>query len=85
MAHAYAGILGTLALVTSLAHGLIHARETDAILLGAWLSMLAFAGVGCVVGWIGGRTVEESVRVILQSELAQEESPERAQMPPPAA
>ncbi|MFH1918800.1 MAG: hypothetical protein ABIP48_02790 [Planctomycetota bacterium] len=85
MARAYAGILATLALVTSLAHGLIHARETDAILLGAWVSLLVFAGVGCVVGWIAGQTVDESVRVILESELVREESAERAQTPIPAA
>jgi len=85
MARTYAGILGTLALLTSLAHSFIHACETDAMLFAAWSSLLVFAGVGCVVGWIAGRTVEESVGAILQSRLAQEESAEEAQTPAPAA
>ena len=63
MAQTYAGILGLLALLTSLGHGFIHARETEAILLTAWLSLLVFAPVGYLVGWIACRTVEESVRV----------------------
>jgi hypothetical protein len=63
-----------LALITSLAHGFIHAMHTEAMLLAAWLSLLGFSAVGYLVGWIAGRTVEESVSSIIEAELAREES-----------
>ena len=68
MARTYAGILGLLALLTSLARGFIHARETDAVLLTAWWSLLVFAAVGYVVGWIAGRTVEESLSATIEAQ-----------------
>jgi hypothetical protein len=77
----YAGILGPLALLTSVARGLVHARPPEAILLGAWCSLVVFAAVGYVVGWIAGRTVEESVHAIIQGELAQGASAQEGAAP----
>ena len=74
MARTYAGILGPLALVTSLARGLIHAQQTEAMLLGAWCSLVVFAAVGYVVGWIAERTVEGSVSASIEAHLAGGES-----------
>jgi len=85
VARTYAGILGLLALLTSLAHGFIHARETDAVLLGAWCSLLVFAAVGYVVGWIAGRIVDESVSATLEDQLAQEMSAEASRADASAA
>ena len=82
MARTYAGILGPLALVTALVRGLIHATETDTVLLTAWSSLLVFAAVGYVIGWVAGKTVEESVRGRILAELAAEEP---ADVPPPGA
>jgi lipoprotein signal peptidase len=65
----YAGILGLLALLTSLAHATIHAAETDSMLMAAWLSLLLFAALGYLIGRIAARTVEESVRAEIQAEL----------------
>lgn len=70
MARTYAGILGPLAMVTYLAHGLVHAQAADAVLFGAWLSLLAFAAVGYVIGGLAGRAVDESVAAQLAAELA---------------
>lgn len=70
VAHVYAGILGLLALVTSLADGLIHSRDTETILFGAWLSLLVFAAFGYLAGWIAERIVDESVRSQVTAELA---------------
>jgi len=76
VARTYAGILGPLALIASLAHGLIHAAEIDVMLFWAWGSLLVFAPIGYVVGALAGRTVEESVRSAIEVELAREESAE---------
>lgn len=78
MARTYAGILGLVALLTSLARGLIHAHQTDAILVGAWQSLLMFAAVGYLAGWIAGRIVEESVNTAIKDELAREEPTEKS-------
>jgi H+/gluconate symporter-like permease len=74
VARTYAGILGPLAFLTSLAHGLIHARSNEAALFGAWCSLLLFAAAGYVLGWIAGRTIEQSVQATIEAELAREES-----------
>jgi hypothetical protein len=85
VARTYAGILGPLALLIALAHGLVHAAEPETILLVGWCSLLVFAVVGYLVGWIAGRTVDESVGATIQAELAQEPSPENPQPPPSAS
>jgi len=70
VARIYAGILGPLALVTSIVHGIFHARQEEAILLTAWGNLLVFAMIGCVIGWIAGRTIEESVSTTVSRQLA---------------
>jgi len=82
VARIYAGILGPLALLTSLARGLIHARQTDAIVFAAWCSLIVFAAVGYVVGWIADRIVEESVMAGIRAELAAEETTKEPEPPP---
>ncbi len=62
MARIYAGILGPLALFTSLAHGALHARPAAAVVFDAWLALLAFAPLGYVIGWIAERVVVEEAR-----------------------
>lgn len=73
MAVRYAGILGLLAFLTSSVRGLLHGGEVESVLLTAWLSLLAFAAIGGVVGWVAGRIVEESVRARIKDALATEE------------
>jgi hypothetical protein len=68
----YAGILGPLALLVSLAHGAIHAHRCESMLLVGWLSLVAFAVVGGVLGWLAERAVEDSVRSQVEAELAAE-------------
>lgn len=74
MAVRYAGVLGLLAFVTSTARGLLHGSEVEPTLLTAWVSLLVFAAIGGVVGWIAGRAVEESVRARIAEALAAEEN-----------
>ncbi len=85
MARTYAGILGPLALVTCVARGLIHATSSETVLFGAWCSLLVFAALGWVIGWIAGRVVQESVGATIQAELAQNQTTGKADAAPSAA
>ncbi len=81
MAHLYAGILGLLAFLTSVARGIIHGGGIESVLWAAWLSLLAFGVVGYTVGWLAERIVEDSVRGRILAELAAEDAAETS---PPA-
>ncbi len=74
MAHIYAGILGPLAFVTSLAHGAFHARQVEAILLSAWVSLLVFSALGYAAGWVATRIVEDAVRARIAAQDGAESS-----------
>ncbi len=82
MGRTYAGVLGSLAMLTCLTRGAIHASSTEAILLGAWLAMIAFAAVGYLVGQIAEHTVGESVRAMLQAEVAENRATAEAELSP---
>lgn len=75
MARIYAGILGPLALLTSLARGVVHAWPTERTLLVAWTSLIAFAGLGAVIGWTAQRIVDEEVRGRIAADSSAEASP----------
>jgi hypothetical protein len=70
VARTYAGILGLLAFVTSLARGILLGGSENAILWSAWCSLLAFAAIGCVIGWAAEQTIQDSVRGRIAAELA---------------
>ncbi len=70
MARTYAGILGLLAFLTSLAHGLMHGAGGVSVLWTAWCCLLLFALVGCVIGWVAEWIVEDSVHGRISAELA---------------
>jgi len=76
VAHLYAGILGLIALLTSVIRGLIHGGGVESVLWAAWLSLLGFGVVGFVVGWFAERIVEDSVRGRILAELAADEPAE---------
>jgi hypothetical protein len=67
---AYAGILGSLAFFTTLAHGLLHSAGVGQTAWRASLALLTFAFVGCIAGQLAGSIVEEAVRSQLTSEIA---------------
>ena len=70
MARTYAGILGSLAFLTVLARGLLGGGGTEPVLVHAWGSLLAFAAIGCVIGWFAERTVRDSVNGRIAAEVA---------------
>jgi hypothetical protein len=67
---AYAGILGPLAFLTVLAHGIFHAAGAQQTLWRATLALATFGLVGCVAGQLAGWIVEDSVRGRLTAEIA---------------
>jgi hypothetical protein len=48
----------------------MHGGGTESVLWTAWCSLLAFAAVGYVIGWVAGKTVEQSVHGRIMAELA---------------
>jgi len=74
VAQAYAGILGPLAMLITLARGLLHGEAAEPVLLAAWLSLLAFAAAGYLIGWLAQRIVEEAVSSRIAAELAPPEA-----------
>ena len=62
MARIYAGILGPVAFLTCLARGVLHAWSAEKALLVAWTSLLVFAALGSVIGWIAERILQEEAR-----------------------
>jgi outer membrane lipoprotein SlyB len=85
VARTYAGILGLLGFLTSLARGFLHGQTAESMLLAGWCSLAVFAAVGYVAGAIAGRTVEESVAASLRTELAQDQADEATPAPPPSS
>jgi len=69
VARIYAGILGLVAFLTCLAHGLLHGSAVASLLGTACACLAAFAALGGVLGWLAMRTVEESVYRRLQTEM----------------
>jgi hypothetical protein len=70
----YGGILGLLAFQTTVIRGWIHHADVQSTLWTAWLSLLAFAAVGLVVGRIAGQTVQEYVVGRMNAELAADDA-----------
>lgn len=81
MARIYAGVLGPLAMLTSMAHGMLHARGTEQLLLTACAWLLVFAALGALVGGVAGWMVEESVSSMVARQV---EAEKRSRNGPPA-
>lgn len=69
MARIYAGILGLLAMLVSLVRGLALGGGSDEMLWDAWLSLIVFALIGAVIGWLGERIVRDSVSSRILAEI----------------
>ena len=78
MARQYAGILGLLALMVSLMRGIVASGASEATLWAAWLSLLAFALLGAVIGWLAERIVRESVSSQILSDLQEKKPAQRS-------
>ena len=69
MGRQYAGMLGSIALVTSVLRGLVHGTPAVRVLTMAAVSLVMFSVVGYVVGELAGWIVLTSVRARIAAEL----------------
>lgn len=74
MGRSYAGILGSLAFLTTIVRGWMAGGGTEQVLFQAWLSMLMFASIGTVAGALAGWIVEDSVETKIAAELEAQET-----------
>ncbi len=71
MGRTYAGILGTLACLTTVARALFAGTAGEATLLHAWWAMLTLAAVGGILGSLAGAVVEEAAHRQVEKEWAE--------------
>ncbi len=74
MGQSYAGLLGPLAFLTAIGHGLLHAAAIEQTLLRASMALFAFAAIGYVAGELAGWIVNDSVRASLVAERARQQA-----------
>jgi hypothetical protein len=74
MGRTYAGILGTLACLATVARALVAGTASDATLLAAWWALLTMAAVGGILGSLAGAAVEEAARKQVEKEWAEPKS-----------
>jgi hypothetical protein len=72
MGRVYAGILGPLAMAVVICRGWLDSGGVEGTLTQAIVFLFVFALIGAVLGHIAQVTVDESVRVKLESQLAQQ-------------
>lgn len=70
MGRTYAGILGPLAMAVAICRGLAESGGVEGTLSWATVCLVVFSIVGAVVGHIAQSTVDESVRMKLELQLA---------------
>ncbi|MGQ9761478.1 MAG: hypothetical protein ACUVQH_06170 [Thermogutta sp.] len=70
MARVYAVVFGTLGLCTALIRDVIHGVNPQEALLRGWLVLLAFSGIGALLGFIAEQVLREAVEQRLRSELS---------------
>ena len=70
MGRTYAGVLGLLAMTVVICRGVMNSSGVQGTCTLAVLSMFGFACVGSVLGHIAQTTVDESVRLKIERELA---------------
>lgn len=62
MARIYAGILGPLAMLITLLHGVLQGHSAEATLESALVALWVFAALGYVSGRIGAAILEDTLR-----------------------
>ena len=70
MGRTYAGVLGTLAMVTVVARGLIHGGGVELTLKSASLCLFLFAAIGWIIGLLADQAIEDAARRKLSGELS---------------
>jgi membrane protein YqaA with SNARE-associated domain len=71
MGRTYAGILGTLACLTTAARAMLAGTVGDATLLDAWWALLTMAAVGGILGSLASAAMEEAAHKQVEKEWAE--------------
>lgn len=79
MSRSYAGILGLIAYLTVLFRSVIHGAGVEGTIKVACMSLIVFAILGFIAGWIAENTVVESVRAEIKARLAELKAKESSQ------
>ena len=66
MPQTYGGALALIAFAAIVVRGLAHGAHAESTLLTASIALPVFFVVGCVIGWIADRTVDESIRAKME-------------------
>ncbi len=78
MGRIYAGILGPLAMVVIICRGIKDSAGLEGTLILAIVALAVYAAIGSVVGQIAQATVDESVRLKIEQQLAHGSTPKNA-------
>jgi hypothetical protein len=70
MARIYAGILGSLAMMVIICRGIKDSAGVEGTLTLAIVALAIYAAIGSVLGRIAQATVDESVRLKIEQQLA---------------
>jgi len=70
MGRVYAGVLGPLAMAVVICRGWLESGGVESILALATQQLVLFAIVGAILGHIAQSTMDESVRMKLEQQLA---------------
>jgi len=62
LSQVYGGTLALIAFLAVVVRGLAAGTPTTSTLLAASISLPIFFLVGCTIGWIADRTIDESIR-----------------------
>ncbi|MFZ5832831.1 MAG: hypothetical protein ACOY3P_22320 [Planctomycetota bacterium] len=73
MGRIYAGTLGPLALLVTLARAALQGDSIEAALWSAWIALWVFAAVGWILGSVGQRTVDEAVTRQFANEMLRQQ------------
>ncbi|HVT28726.1 MAG TPA: hypothetical protein VHE81_11990 [Lacipirellulaceae bacterium] len=71
MGRVYAGVLGPLAMTVVICHGWLGSGGVEGTLGQAVVYLAIFSVVGALIGHLAQTTIDESVRMKLERELAQ--------------
>ncbi len=69
MGRIYAGILGSLAMVTIVARALVHGGGAETTMKVAVVCLFLFAAIGWIIGLLAEQTIQEAAHRRLTAEL----------------
>jgi len=75
LSQVYGGTLALIAFLAIVVRGLAAGTPAATTLLAASISLPIFFLVGCMIGWIADRTIDESIRSRIEAMVGSDRSP----------